>query len=206
MLDAKIASASKRIISNQYFRRRVNVEEQTAQKYDRFQRGRQSAYMIYDHFLSNRRSWRSSWPLRSLHCFFTRRWHAGFRYKMGTKFYNWQVKHLKKISRRVCTRWKYESLFSCRLYQRCTKKRFNETKQCQAVKDWRLWLRDKATFYSLTEAWVMLGPSSKKPEEREFVVDPGASMHMLSKKDLSSEEVGTVKRSRNPAVVLTANG
>ena len=27
MLDAKIASASKRIITNQYFRRRINVEE-----------------------------------------------------------------------------------------------------------------------------------------------------------------------------------
>ena len=33
MLDAKIASAPKRIISNQYFRRRVNVEEQTSPKY-----------------------------------------------------------------------------------------------------------------------------------------------------------------------------
>ena len=29
---------------------------------------------------------------------------------------------------------------------------------------------------------------------------------MMSKKDLSSEEMGTVKRSRNPTVVLTANG
>ena len=27
--------------------------------------------------------------------------------------------------------------------------------------------KDKATFYSLTEAWVMPAPSSKKPEERE---------------------------------------
>ena len=31
-------------------------------------------------------------------------------------------------------------------------------------------------------------------------------MHMMSKKELSSEEMGTVKRSRNPAVMLTANG
>ena len=30
-------------------------------------------------------------------------------------------------------------------------------------------------------------------------------MHMMSKKELSSEEMGTVKRSRNPSVVLTAN-
>ena len=34
----------------------------------------------------------------------------------------------------------------------------------------------KATFWFLTE---MLAPSSKKPEEREFVVDSRASLHML---------------------------
>ena len=32
----------------------------------------------------------------------------------------------------------------------------------------------------------MPAPTSKSPEEREFVVDSGASTHMLSKKDLSS--------------------
>ena len=46
MLDAKMASALKRIISNQYFRRRVDVEGQTGQKYDRFLRTRQIAHMI----------------------------------------------------------------------------------------------------------------------------------------------------------------
>ena len=50
MLDAKIASALERIIANQYFRRRIDVEEQNAQTYDRFLRGRQIAHMIYDHF------------------------------------------------------------------------------------------------------------------------------------------------------------
>ena len=50
MFDAKIASALKRIISNQYFRRKVDVEEQTAQEYDRFLRGRQFFFLIYDHF------------------------------------------------------------------------------------------------------------------------------------------------------------
>ena len=39
---------------------------------------------------------------------------------------------------------------------------------------------DKATFYTSVEARAMLAPSSKEPEEREFVVHPGASMHMLS--------------------------
>ena len=70
----------------------------------------------------------------------------------------------------------------------------------------KLKTRDKATFYSLTEAWVMPAPSSKKPEEREFVVDSGASMHTLSKKDLSSAELETLLRSRNPTTVITANG
>ena len=52
----------------------------------------------------------------------------------------------------------------------------------------------------------MPAPTSKRPEEREFVLDSGASMHMMSIKDKSSGEMGTVKRSRNPTVVLIANG
>ena len=36
MLDAKKASALRKIISGSNFRRRVNVEEQRAQKHDRF--------------------------------------------------------------------------------------------------------------------------------------------------------------------------
>ena len=50
MLDAKIASALKRIISNPYFKRRISVEERKARTQDRYLRGRQMAYMIYDHF------------------------------------------------------------------------------------------------------------------------------------------------------------
>ena len=33
-------------------------------------------------------------------------------------------------------------------------------------------------------------PSTIKPEEREFVVDSGASVHMISKKVLNSAELG----------------
>ena len=47
---------------------------------------------------------------------------------------------------------------------------------------------------------------SRNTEEDEFVVDSGASMHMLSGKDLSSDELDTLRRSRNPTTVLTANG
>ena len=43
MLDAKTASALRKIIMNQYFRWSINVEEQHAQKYDRFLRGKEIA-------------------------------------------------------------------------------------------------------------------------------------------------------------------
>ena len=42
-LDAKIASALNRIIHNSHFKRKVSLEEQKAQKQDRFLRGRQIA-------------------------------------------------------------------------------------------------------------------------------------------------------------------
>ena len=83
MLDAKIASALKRIISNQYFRRRVYVEERDAQKNDRFSTRKTDCLHDLRPFSSNRRSWRSSSPIRSLQCFLTRRCHSGFRYQMG---------------------------------------------------------------------------------------------------------------------------
>ena len=41
-------------------------------------------------------------------------------------------------------------------------------------------------FYSPAEEWVLPAASTKEPEEREFVVDSGASMHMVSKTDLNS--------------------
>ena len=50
VLDARIASALNRIIHNSHFRRKISLEEQKAQKEDRFLRGRQIAYLIYDYF------------------------------------------------------------------------------------------------------------------------------------------------------------
>ena len=49
MLAAMIASALKKLHTSVRFRRRANVEEQRAQKHDRFQRGRQIACMIYEY-------------------------------------------------------------------------------------------------------------------------------------------------------------
>ena len=50
------------------------------------------------------------------------------------------------------------------------------------------------------------GASTKKPEEREFVVDSGASMHIDSKRDLYTAELETVRTSRRMTTVMTANG
>ena len=50
MLDARIALALNKIIQNSYFKKKVSLEEQNAQKEDRFSQGRQIAYMIYDYF------------------------------------------------------------------------------------------------------------------------------------------------------------
>ena len=50
VLDWRIASALNKIIRNSQFIRRISLEEQEAQKEDRFLRGRQIAHLIYDHF------------------------------------------------------------------------------------------------------------------------------------------------------------
>ena len=50
VLDARIASALNRSIHNSHFKRRISLEEQKAQKLDRFLRGRQIAYLMYDQF------------------------------------------------------------------------------------------------------------------------------------------------------------
>ena len=48
--------------------------------------------------------------------------------------------------------------------------------------------------------------NTSKLEEREFVVDSGASMHMISKKNLNDAEMDTLTKSCSPTIVITANG
>ena len=66
--------------------------------------------------------------------------------------------------------------------------------------------KHKTTFFTPSENWCLPSPSTIEPEEREFVVDSGASMHMISKKDLNFAELETVTTSRSPMTVITANG
>ena len=64
---------------------------------------------------------------------------------------------------------------------------------------------ERAIFFSSPENRC-LPASTLKPEEREFVVDSGASMHMISKKDLRDAEMDTLTKSRSPTIGITANG
>ena len=63
----------------------------------------------------------------------------------------------------------------------------------------------RAIFFSPSENRC-LPASTLKPEEREFVVDSGVSMHMISKKDVSDAEIDTLTKSCSPTIVITANG
>ena len=65
--------------------------------------------------------------------------------------------------------------------------------------------KKKAAFFSPSENRC-LPASNRKPEEREFVVDSCASMHMINKKDLNSAEMDTLTKSCSPTTVITANG
>ena len=65
--------------------------------------------------------------------------------------------------------------------------------------------KDKTAFFSLSENRC-LPASTLQLGEREFVVDSRASMHMISKKDLSDAEMDTLTKSCSPTTVITANG
>ena len=66
---------------------------------------------------------------------------------------------------------------------------------------WKLFTNSKTIF--CRGKWTCF---SKLPEERLFVVDSGASMHMQSKKGLSPDELDTLRTSRITVAVLTARG
>ena len=66
--------------------------------------------------------------------------------------------------------------------------------------------KNKATFFSPSENRYLRASNLEPEEEREFVVDSGASMHMISKKDLNSAEMDTLTKSCSPTTVITAIG
>ena len=62
------------------------------------------------------------------------------------------------------------------------------------------------TFFPPRMEWRVTSTSTVNPDEREFIVDSRASMHMMSKMELTPEELETVNVSRLPTTVITANG
>ena len=106
MLDAKIASALNKNIQNSQLKKKVSLEEQKAQKEDRFLRGRQIAFMIYDYF----RVTGAHDTVLDYADLFTVTLHDGNIQEFDTrwvKFY--YVKDHPMKSWRVCTNWGYVS-------------------------------------------------------------------------------------------------
>ena len=84
---------------------------------------------------------------------------------------------------------------------RCPRSSVEAGQKCVKIKG----APKRATFFSPPENRC-LPASTLKLEEREFVVDSSASLHMISKKDLSDAEMDTLTKSCSPTIVRTANG
>ena len=66
---------------------------------------------------------------------------------------------------------------------------------------------DTTTFYSPSEQWIKAAASTIKHRRKYFVVDSGAIMPMVSNREtLNEAEFETVRASKNPTVLMTANG
>ena len=83
---------------------------------------------------------------------------------------------------------------------RCPWSSVEAGQKCEKLKE-----KNKAAIFSPSENRC-LPASTLKPEEREFVVDSGASMHMISKKDLNYSEMDTLTKSCCPTILITTNG
>ena len=83
---------------------------------------------------------------------------------------------------------------------RCPRSSVEAGQKCIKFKE-----HERATFFSPSENRC-LPASTLKPEEREFVVDSGASMQKISKKDLTDAEMDILTKSCSPTIVITANG
>ena len=86
--------------------------------------------------------------------------------------------------------------------QRCARsKAWNLARNKNKLKE-----KDKATFLLARGSLGTPAKSTKELEEREFVVDSGASMHMVSKRDLDSADLETMRTSCCSTTVMTVNG
>ena len=65
---------------------------------------------------------------------------------------------------------------------------------------------NKDTFFKTTTFIGAIFPTGISHEERQFIVDSGASVHLMSKSDLTHEEKETVGKSEESCTIITANG
>ena len=126
---------------------------------------------------------------------------AVIRENKGTSLGKTQVKNLHQRSHHAM-KFEDRSHEETERQLRCARsKAWNIAKNIYKLKE-----KDQVTFYSPAEEWVLPAASTKELEERELVVDSGASMGMVSKRDLNSAELETMRTSRSPTTVMTANG
>ena len=126
---------------------------------------------------------------------------ASIREKKGPSLGNIQVKNPHQRSP-YAMKFEDQSHEETGRQQRCARsKAWNLARNTHKLEQ-----KERATFYSPSEEWVMPAASTIKSEERGFVVHSGASMHMVSRKDLTSGELETVRTSRSPTTAMTANG
>ena len=127
--------------------------------------------------------------------------HASIREKKGPSLGKVQIKNPHQRSP-YAVKFEDGSHEETERQQRCARsKAWNLAKNTCKLKE-----KDKSAFHFSAEEWVLAAASTKELEEREFVVDSGASMHMVRKKDLNCAELETIKTSWSPTTVMTANG
>ena len=106
--------------------KKVSVEEQRAQKCDGFLRGRQIAYMIYEHFRATRAYEAVQDQIYSMYA--CRKMTFRISIQDGTKLHPQQVKYLRKRSGRVYTSKHHRILFSFRRYWLCMNKKMGKVR------------------------------------------------------------------------------
>ena len=133
---AMIASALKKLLKTHvHFRKRVSVEEQRAQKYDRFLQERQIAYMIYEYFRATG-AFEAVQGLSDLFITILQNDDVqDFDVRWGQA--QQQAKFLRKWSSKVFTSQNSRILFSFRRSWLCTTKKLSETMDIRVIQDCR---------------------------------------------------------------------
>ena len=137
----RIASALNRIIHNIQFKRKVRLEEQKAQKEDRFFRGRQIAYLIYEYF----RVTGANDSVENYADLFTTVLRNDDIQEFDSKWDGILLSMTKIPSDDImedCTNWEYESLRNLRPYWNRTVWRFIRRKPDLSITDWRQWWKE----------------------------------------------------------------